>query len=235
MLGLLGRKEKRTQKIDEHALITEARYVVVDTELTGLDEKKDSIVSIGAVRMAGGRIDVGNTFYRLVCPESELCAKSVVIHEITPSDVVEMPSIDTVLREFTAFCADDILVGHFVSIDVEFINREMLRTRGTALANHVVDTFSIYEWLRKRSRSRAGEDSRQQSSFRLYDIVKEFGIPVNGAHNALMDAFITAQLFQRFIPLLARTEVREIGELLRIGSPFKGGDRFRLTGEFGNF
>jgi DNA polymerase III epsilon subunit-like protein len=99
----------------------------------------------------------------------------------------------------------------------------------------VVDTFSIYEWLRKRSRSRAGEDSRQQSSFRLYDIVKEFGIPVNGAHNALMDAFITAQLFQRFIPLLARTEVREIGELLRIGSPFKGGDRFRLTGEFGNF
>lgn len=222
------------QRIDEHALITDARYVVVDTELTGLNEKRDSIVSIGAVRMAGGRIDVGTSFYRLVSPESELSAKSVVIHEITPSDVVEMPDIDTVLREFTEFCADDILIGHFVSIDLEFINREMLRTRGAALANRVVDTFSIYEWLRKWSRSRAREDSRQMS-FRLYDIVKEFGIPVNGAHNALMDAFITAQLFQRFIPLLARTGARELGELLRIGSPFKGGDRFRLTGEFGNF
>ncbi len=233
MLGLLKGITQKRRPVDEHALIAEARYVVVDTELTGLDEKKDSIVSLGAVRMTGGRIDVGATFYRLASPESELSAKSVVIHEITPSEVMEKPAIDAVLREFTEFCGDDLVVGHFVSIDLEFINREMLRTQGSALANPAVDTFSVHEWLRKRSKAQTG-DSRQ-AGFRLYDIVREFGIPVNGAHNALMDAFITAQLFQRLIPLLARTGVYEIEELLRIGSPFKGGDRFRLTGEFGNF
>lgn len=234
MLGLLKSRTRTARTADEYAPIAEARYVVVDTELTGLDGKKDSIVSLGAVRMAGGRLDVGNTFYRLVSPESKLSAKSIVIHEITPSDVAAKPAIGAVLRDFTEFCGDDIVVGHFVSIDLEFINRELLRTRGSALANRVVDTFSVYEWLRKRSASRTGEAPRQ-TSFRLYDIVKEFAIPVNGAHNALMDAFITAQLFQRFIPLLAGMGAVELGELLRIGSPFKGGDRFRLTGEFGNF
>jgi len=33
--------------------IGQSRYVVMDTELTGLDVKKDSIVSIGAVAMQG--------------------------------------------------------------------------------------------------------------------------------------------------------------------------------------
>ena len=33
--------------------IDRCRYAVIDTELTGLDFKKDSIVSIGAVAMTG--------------------------------------------------------------------------------------------------------------------------------------------------------------------------------------
>jgi hypothetical protein len=50
-----------------------------------------------------------------------------------------------------------------------------------------------------------------------------------------MDAYTTAQLFQQFLPLLEDAGVRDIGELLKRGTPFEGGDRFRLTGEFGNF
>ena len=34
--------------------------------------------------MNGGRIDLGDTFYRLVNPETSLTAESVIIHEITP-------------------------------------------------------------------------------------------------------------------------------------------------------
>jgi hypothetical protein len=50
-----------------------------------------------------------------------------------------------------------------------------------------------------------------------------------------MDAYITAQLLQRFIPLLAEAGVHDIGNLLRIGIPFKGGDNFKLTSVFSNF
>ncbi len=227
-------RRKKSLPVDERTSITQVSYVVLDTELTGLDEKKDSIVSLGAVRMTGGSIDLGNTFYRLISPRSGLSADSVVIHEITPSDVKAEPGIESVLGAVLEYCGDSVLVGHFISIDLSFLNREMKRVRGCVMANAALDTFSIYEWLRKRNMARECF-ATPLAGYRLYDIAKCFDIAVNGAHNAIMDAFTTAQLFQRFLPLLAEAGVEDIGDLLRIGTPFKGGDSFRLTGEFNNF
>jgi DNA polymerase-3 subunit epsilon len=232
MFGLIERKKEFS--INEHTPISDVRYVVVDTELTGLDENRDSIVSIGAVRMTGGKIDLGDTFYRLVSPRTELTAASVVIHEITPSDVVQSPEIGPVLEEFLEFCGADVLVGHFISIDLSFLNRELKRLRKAAVRNSVVDTFSVYEWLRKRGRSRDCF-ATPLAGYRLYDIARCFDVPVNGAHNAIMDAFATAQLFQRFLPLLVESGAGNVGDLLKIGIPFEGGDRFGLTGEITNF
>jgi DNA polymerase-3 subunit epsilon len=234
VFGLAGRQEKKLRGIDPKTPITNVRYVVVDTELTGLDEKKDCIVSIGAVRMTGGMIGLGDMFYRLVSPKEKLTADSVVIHEITPSDVVAQPVIDTVLAEFLAYAAGDVLVGHFISIDLAFINREMKRLYGHEIKNAAIDTFTLDEWLRKQLRSNACF-AKALSGYRLYDIATSMGIPVNTSHNAIADAFTTAQLLQRFIPLLLEAGVHDIGELLRRGKPFEGGDRFRITGDFGNF
>ncbi len=233
MLKLFNGTKKKTYTIDMSTPLADASYAVFDTELTGLDEKKDSIISIGAVRMAGGRIDLGDTFSQLVSPATEISAKTVVIHEITPSEVVRQPGIDAVLADFIEYCGGDVVVGHFVSIDLAFVNREMKRLYGEPLPNPALDTFTMYEWLRKRSASHACL-SAAPGSYRLYDIAKCFGIPVNGAHKALMDAFIAAQLFQRFVPLFIESGIRNIGELLKVGNPFKGGDRFRTSGEIGN-
>ncbi len=234
MFGLLKEIREKTFVIDERTPIADARYVVVDTELTGLDDHNDSIVSIGAVRMAGGRIDLGDTFYRLASPRTELTAASVVIHEITPSDVVASPGIETVLSEFLEFCGHDVLVGHLISIDLAFLDREMKRLQGRALSNPAVDTFSMYEWLRKRGKS-PDCFATPLAGYRLYDIMKCFGVPVNGVHNAIMDAYATAQLFQRLLPLLWEAGAQDVGDLLTIGAPFEGGDRFGLTGEISNF
>jgi len=231
MLRLFNRKKSA---IDGSTPITGARYVVIDTELTGLDEKKDSIISLGAVRMIGGRIDLGDTFYRLVNPRTEMKAESVVIHEITPSEVLEKPRIDAVLDEFLAYCGSDILLGHFISIDLAFLDREVRRARRRKLQNAVLDTCSMYAWLRKRNPSRSCF-AAPVSGYRLSDIAPCFRIPVDTSHHALMDAYTTAQLFQRFIPLLGEDGVNDIGGLLEIGLPFEGGDRFRSPGEISNF
>jgi DNA polymerase-3 subunit epsilon len=228
-----GNNDKH-QGLNVKTPISEVRYVVVDTELTGLDEKKDSIISIGAVRMVGGKIDLGNVFYRLVSPQTKLTAQSVVIHELTPSDLDAQPEIDSVLSEFCDYVGNDVLVGHFISIDLAFLNREMKRVYARKLGNAAIDTFTIDEWLRKRLKSHACF-AKVLSGYRLYDIATSIGIPVNGSHNAIADAFTTAQLLQRFIPLLTEAGVHDIGELLKRGKPFEGGDRFRITGEFGNF
>ena len=232
MFGLFHKKKKHA--IDESARISDVRFVVVDTELTGLDEKKDSIVSIGAVRMTGGRIDLGDQFYKLVSPKTALKADSVCIHEITPADVCEQPGIEAGLDAFLDYAGNDVLVGHFISIDQSFLNREMKRIHGCKLPNPAIDTFSIYEWLRKRQRARDCF-ATPVAGYRLYDIIKCFDIPVSGAHNAIMDAFATAQLFQRFIPYLADAGAQDIGELLKVGTPFEGGDQFNTSSEFGNF
>jgi DNA polymerase III subunit epsilon len=231
---LFGKKKKKLQGISEKSPISEVPYVVVDTELTGLDKKKDSIVSIGAVRMTGGRIELGNMFYRLVNPQTALTAQSILIHEITPSDVKAEPGIESVFERFLEFCSDAVLVGHFISIDLNFLNREMMRIRETEISNPALDTFSIYEWLRQRNLPHACLE-RAPDGYRLFDIAKCFDIQVNGAHNAINDAYTTAQLFQRFLPLLSEAGVSDLTDLLRRGTPFEGGDSFKLTNEFGNF
>ncbi len=216
-------RRQRVSRIDEHLAIDKVGYTVIDTELTGLDERKDSVVSIGALKMTGGTIDLEHIFNRLVNPRTKLSAESVVIHGITPSEVEEKPGIGSVLAEFIRFCGNDVIVGHCVSIDLTFINKEMKRALGFTMRNLALDTSAIYEWIRKKFPARTFPSLFSDSG--LYDVAKYFGIPVNGAHNAAMDAFITAQVFQRFIPMLVEGGVTTIGDLLVLGNPSKGGDR----------
>ena len=216
------------------ALVSEARYVVVDTELTGLDPRKDDIVSIGALRMSGGRLEIGGSFYELVRPTATLDKKSIVIHGITPAQVAGKPPIDPVLAAFTSYCGNDVLIGHCLSIDLSFLNRESRRVFGAPLRNPVVDTLSIYGWLRTRQ---AGHPifSSPLNGLRLYDMAKAFGIDCEGAHDALADAFITAQLFQRFIPILDSFGIRELDDLLRLGNPGMQGENIFAPGGRANF
>ena len=145
MLRQLKITRKGLSRDDKEMLLENAGYVVVDTELTGLNEKKDSIVSIGAVKMNGGRIDLSDTFYRLLNPETRLTAESVIIHEITPDEVAEKPDIRTGLAEFLTFCGNDIIVGFCVNIDMEFLNREAKRILGHTIQNPVLDIFPLFE------------------------------------------------------------------------------------------
>ena len=206
---------------DKNKQLDDIAYVVIDTELTGLDAKRDSIVSVGAIKMIGGRIEIGKSFYKLVNPESALTAESVIIHEITPSEVKHKPDIASVLSEFLEFCGDDVIVGYCTSIDMEFLNRETKRSIGTKIKNPVVDIQAIQIWLSLWSRW----EITWPNEYRLYDIAKHFEISVNGAHNAIGDAFITAQIFQRFIPMLIEAEIRSIGDLLKLSNKYEGGDR----------
>jgi DNA polymerase III subunit epsilon len=234
MLDFFKTKKQAALSFDKDKPISETSYVVIDTELTGLNERKDSIISIGAVKMLGTRIDLSRTFHKLIKPETKFKPESVVIHGITPSDVSEKPNIDYIIADFLEFCGDGVLIGHCVSIDLSFINRDMKRIFNDRISNPVIDTFIIQEWIRKRMPSHSCFPPGDKSSG-LYEMAKCFDIPVRGAHDALVDAFITAQLFQRFMPVLTNLGIKSIGMLLKIGHPEEGGDRFKTSGEFSNF
>ena len=224
-MGIFNREKDHPQ---QEILIQDCPFVVLDTELTGLDDRRDSIVSVGAVRMQGCRIDLSQTFNRLVKPETELRYDSILIHGITPSEVDKQPRIKAVLSDFSTFCARDILIGYCISIDMAFLNRQMKRCMGDPLPNRAVDIYRLYEWLRNRF-ERKGSPGRKfpvLGESGLYEMAKLYAIPFGGAHDALMDAFITAQIFQRLLCLLSDEGILHVRDLLKIGDPYKGDDLF---------
>jgi DNA polymerase-3 subunit epsilon len=199
-------------------LAAETRYVVLDTELTGLDDRRDDIVSIGAVRMWGGKIEIGGTFHELVNPTAVLEGRSVVIHGITPSQVESKPPIDEVLSTFRDYVAGAVLVGHCVEVDLSFLNREARRLTGSPFRNPVLDTLSLYGWLRHRFPEHEAL-STALPGLSLFELARRFDIAVVEGHTALGDAYLTAQLFQRFLPLLREAGVSDLKGLLRVGDP----------------
>lgn len=207
------------EKSIDNTKITEATYIVIDTELTGLNLKKDSIVSIGAVKMHGGRIDLGKIYYRIVEPKSKLTKESVVIHGITPSEASECPTIEKLLPEFLDFCRNGIIVGHFVSIDLAFINKEMMKFFNFSLKNKAVDTQMIYKWILKKEEQHCAFHEGLSEDIDLFTLANKYSIMVTESHNSLNDAFITAQLLQRFIPLMSKYGIKTIEELVSIGRP----------------
>lgn len=214
--------------------IRDAEFVALDTELTGLDPASDSILSIGAVRMTSGRIMLGQSFYTVVNPTSELKGESVVVHGITHSELDGRPGPAEALSEFTAFCGDAILIGHCIDMDMEFIGKGLAYAGLPELTNPVADTLAIHNWLAANDAEYARR-APSASDASLYAIATSLGIPVNGAHNALMDAFITAQAFQAFIPLLERAGVVTTGGLSAVSIPVKGGEVFHPRGEITSF
>lgn len=201
-----------------------ARYAVIDTELTGLDARRDSIVSIGGLRMAAGRIVVADYYYEEVRPASALTATSIVLHGITPEEVRERPGIGTVLAQFSAFCSTDILLGHFLEIDLEFLRAALAQAGLPALTNPILDTWPLYEWLSSRAPNDEGPGFPRLKDPRLPALALALGVPFRGMHNALVDAFVTAQIFQRLLRQLDRWGVTTTDALLRIGNPRRGVD-----------
>lgn len=203
--------------IDAGLSLGHVPFVVVDTELTGLDEKRDSIVSVGALKMSGTRIELGRTFYQLVSPRTDFTRESVVVHGITPDDVAEKPRIDAIAEELLAFCGDRVLVGHFLSIDLAFLGRECPALRAADWRRRAVDTMRTHTWIARHRHS--GDFSPPDGDLRLDALARRYGVQSGGAHNALLDAFTTAQLLQRQLRLLPDYGVRTLGDLLRIGKP----------------
>jgi DNA polymerase-3 subunit epsilon len=202
----------------ESMSVTHAKYVVIDTELTGLDEQRDSIISIGAIRMSGGRIELGETFYRLMRPDGP-STQSVSIQGNKPAGLLLEPEIAPVLSEFLSLCGNDVIVGHLFFTDLAFLKNEVRRFLGLEVKNPIVDTYQLYHWLMRRESPGTSYSPRE---VKLYEVASQLGVTISENHDAMSDAFITAQVFQRLMPMLIREGVKTVGELLRIGDPSEG-------------
>jgi len=208
---------RKKKKIPEYKgiSIAETEFAVVDTELTGLNELKDAIIAIGCIKMKGKSIKIGEIFYRTIKPDSFIKKDSIMVHEITPAEVEGCPNIDPILREYLAFVKDLIIVGHCISIDITFLKKAIHKHLNQTYEPFAVDTFAIYRWLTHRNLL----PEKFINNKSLKDIASSLGIEAKQLHDALSDAFVTAQVFQRLITLLGEIKVYTVDELLKIGNP----------------
>ncbi|MBI5032439.1 MAG: 3'-5' exonuclease [Chloroflexi bacterium] len=204
---------------DLYQSIDHARYVVIDSELTGLDKKHDAMIALSAIRMQGSRILVGETFYRLINPERAMQRENIVVHRIRPSELTNQPTIGNILKEFSEFVGDDIVVGHFVQIDWGFLNRDMQIHLGRRLQNNLIDTCRAHDWLDLQDRTLDGSyayGAHENTDCNLFSLAQKFDIEIKEAHHALYDAFLAASLWQRYLVALKAYGVRRLGDLLPI-------------------
>lgn len=184
-------------------LLKELRYVVFDTETTGLRPSQgDEIISIGAVRIEGGEIDEAGSFSRLVNPGCPIPRASIKFHGITDEMVAGEHPIGDVLPAFRDFVGDTILVAHNAAFDMKFLQLKQEQT-GVVFPNLVLDTLLLSVFLE--------HDSENHS---LDSIAQRMGLSIEGRHTALGDAIATAQIFQHMVHRLESRGVTSLRQVV---------------------
>ena len=201
--------------LGKDALISTVRYVVIDTELTSLDAKSNRLLSVGAISMTGGRIHVGEQFYRVVNPGVSVPTDGVKIHKLRPSDIEKGASPEKVLGELQPFIEEAVLVGHFAEIDIKVLRKELAQI-GQELKNRAICTARVHRWLVK-NQPYTEDQFRKLEASDLATLARAYHLGAYNAHHALDDAFLTARLWQKLLHELRASGIKTLGQLMKIG------------------
>lgn len=185
------------------AALRDLTFVVFDSETTGLDPQKDSVVQIGAVRIVNGRVIPSETFETLVNPGRSIPAQATSVHGINDSMVADAPDFDAVRRDFRAFAANAVLIAHNAPFDMAFLNRDVAPEKGI-FENPVMDTVHMSAIV--------FGGSAVHTLDALCDRL-EVNIPDHMRHTALGDAMATAKAFVAMLPILEARGFRTFRQL----------------------
>lgn len=205
-------------RFDYRKQLTDYTYVVFDTELTGLNRKKDEIIAIGAVRIRDLQIDLGETFHYYVKPQNRDHTRATLIHRITPQQLEQAPPLETVLPLFLKFIEEDLLVGHYVPIDTGFLDRATRKLYNGTIANPSLDTMRMAQiYKRMVLGDYHGSQQVADGRYNLQRLSTELNLPYFEAHDALEDALQTAYLFIFLVKKLRTVGITTIRELFAAG------------------
>ena len=156
-------------------------YTVLDIETTGLDSFTSKIIEISAIKVRGKKeVD---TFSVLINPHRPLSYFIKNLTGITDEMLEEGLEIEDALIMFKEFLAGDIIVGHNVNFDVNFLYDNYEKYLDIYLTNDFVDTLKIARRVLNLSHNR------------LDDFTDYFGITARDKHRALNDCSLTNKVY----------------------------------------
>ena len=179
-------------------------YIVFDIETTGLSQKKNKIIEIGAVKVKDGEeID---RFSEFINPEEPIPYSIEQLTSITDEMVMHAPTVDVILPKFLEFCGDDIVVAHNAAFDTGFIKKNA-RDLGIKFDNTIMDTMTLSHVLLP-----------ELGKFTLDRVCKALNVKNEHHHRAVDDANATAKIFVKLYEMLVERGVKTVEDVNELGS-----------------
>ena len=161
------------------------RWVVVDLETSGLNLNRDQVLSIGAMVIEDGAIDLGQAFERTLLRTDNPLSPSVLLHGLGPSAIAAGSDPVDALLDFMAFVGDSPLLAFHAPFDQHMLTRALKDSLSYRLQHPFMDVAALAPMLCPQVNAReAGLD----------DWIKHFNLHVEDRHNASADALATAEL-----------------------------------------
>tara|TARA_B100000900_G_scaffold64529_1_gene49829 strand:+ start:632 stop:1279 length:648 start_codon:yes stop_codon:yes gene_type:complete len=121
------------------------RYVVLDTETTGLDpDDGHKIIEIGCVEILNRNV-TNNTFHKYINPEREIDLEASKVHGLTLSKLKEKPIFKEILNDFLEYISDSPLIIHNAPFDIGFLQKEYSYIQDTSsfIDNEIIDSLKL--------------------------------------------------------------------------------------------
>lgn len=162
------------------------REIIFDTETTGLDNKADRIIEIGAVEL-DNRFVTGRSFHVFINPDGrQVHPEALAVHGISNDMLVDKPRFAEIVDDWFAFVGDAKLIAHNAGFDAGFFNEEFARIGFPPLdPARIVDSLAL-----ARRRHPMGPNS-------LDALCKRYGIDNSRRekHGALLDSELLAEVY----------------------------------------
>jgi DNA polymerase-3 subunit epsilon len=161
------------------------RFVIISTETTGLDYKKDVILAISCCAIKNDRVIIGDSFevvlLQYVYNHDNGLSNEFII-ESKQDKYLEPKAIEA----FVEYLGNAVLVGHRINFDIEIINEALEKMKCGRLRNEALDIEVMYRKWKELP------DDRNFSIEELSDALK---LPKSDRTSSADDAYSLALMF----------------------------------------
>jgi len=164
------------------------RYVVLDTETTGLEAHLGHrVIEIGCVEVVNRRVTRRN-FHTYLNPDRDIDAGAFNVHGLSREFLSEHPRFEDKVKELLDFVRGSTLIIHNAEFDLRFLNAEFARLK---LGDFRANCHDVIDSLRQARDIHPGKRNSLDALCDRYGISNKH----RTLHGALLDSELLAEVW----------------------------------------